>query len=529
MNRRFFSVLAASTSGVALLFGAAGGLPAGAASHPAASGGRTLVIDNSFSLVTADPGHMFENTGELVDNAMYDTLVTFDGNNFKKVVPLLATSWQVLDGGRKYVFHLDPKAKFSDGTPVTSADVVWSEQRLVNLKGNPSFLLGGETITAEGPETVVFTSAQPNPALPYILPNPSTGVLEKSVVTKHGGTDAADASTKDTAENWLNNHSAGSGPYVMSSFNVSSQVVLTANPNYWGPKPAWSQVVVRNVNAPEQGLDVERGTYEVGVDMSPSQTKSLSGVQVVGGASPNVFFLFTNDNPKVSKVTSNKDFQKAVRYAINYKGLLQLAGAGAVQSPGVIPTAYNGSLPASADSSYNLRLAKSWLAKSGLKHPAVTLSYPESFQSNGIDFGDLAARVQQDLQQAGITATLAPASLTVALQTYRAGTEQIGLWYWGPDFPEAADYLNFAPGALVGLRAGWTAKMDPGLVALAGRAASVVNPAARQAIFQTFQRDLNAQGPFVTLVQGAQVVVGTKNLHNLTPNGLWEVDLRNLY
>ncbi len=149
--------------------------PASAGGRVANTAGRTLVIDNSFELVTADPAHMFEPTGELVCNALYDTLLTFNGGNFKTVVPDLATSFQTLDGARKFVFHLNPAAKFSDGTPVTSADVVWSLTRLINLKGNPSFLLAGETITANGPETVVMTSAQPNPGLPYILPNPATG------------------------------------------------------------------------------------------------------------------------------------------------------------------------------------------------------------------------------------------------------------------------------------------------------------------------------------------------------------------
>ena len=207
--------------------------PASALTRVPDASGRTLVIDNSFVLVTADPGHMFEPTGELVVNALYDTLVTFNGGNFKEVVPDLATSYQTLDDARKYVFHLNPKAKFSDGTPVTSADVVWSLNRLINLKGNPAFLLAGETITADGPETVVMTSATPNPGLPFILPNPATGVLNMKVVEAHGGTDAANASTKDTAENWLDTTSAGSGPYVLKSFSTTTQVVLDANPNYW--------------------------------------------------------------------------------------------------------------------------------------------------------------------------------------------------------------------------------------------------------------------------------------------------------
>lgn len=527
MKRYALAALAAATSGAALLATAAAGAPAGAASRPSAAGGKTLVIDNSFQLVTADPGHMFEPTGELVDNALYDTLDTFSGGNFKKVVPDLATSWQTLNGGRKFVFHLNPAAKFSDGTPVTSSDVVWSLKRMVNLKGNPSFLLAGETIAAQGPETVVFTSKTPNPALLYILANPACGALNEKVVVKHGGTDAANASTKDSAENWLNTHSAGSGPYIMKSFSTTTQTVLVANPNYWGPKPVYSTVVLRNVTAAEQGLDVQRGKYEIGLDLNPPQAAALRGVHVVRGPSPNVFFLFNNENPKVSTTTSNKDFQQAVRYAIDYPALLRFAGSGAVQAPGVIPTVFFGALPKSANTLYNPTLAKSYLKRSGISNPTVTLSYPSPLQLNGIDFGALAQLVQQQLQAVGINVTLAPAAVQVALQTYRGGQEQMGLWEWGPDYPDAQDYLVFAPGNLVGLRAGWTATDNPALARLAAKTGAVVG-SARLRAYQTYQRQLNAQGPFVPLFQSAEVVIATKNIKNVQANGLWYVDLRQL-
>jgi len=521
--------LAALLSVSGLVVGAIGSVTASSAStRPKATSGRTLVIDNSFELVTADPGHMFEPTGELVDNALYDTLVTFQGGNFKAVVPDLATSYQSLDNAKKFIFHLNPKAKFSDGTPVTSADVVWSLNRMVNLKGNPSFLLAGETITADGPETVVMTSKTPNPGLPFILPNPATGILNEKVVAAHGGTDAANASTKDTAENWLNDNSAGSGPYILKSFSTTSQVVLTANPNYWGPAPAYSTVVLRNTaTAAIEKLDVQRGTNEIALDLDPSEDTGMSGVQIKNGPSPNVLFMFANDNPKISTISSNPDVQKAIRYGIDYSGLLTLAGKGSVQSPGVIPTVFAGSLPASADAKYDLTQAQQWLAKSGLGHPKLTLTYPTAITVNGLSFDDAAARVEQYLDQVGFDVTLQPQSVEVALGTYRAGTEAFGLWYWGPDYPDASDYLVFAPGNLVGLRAGWTSLEAPAIATQAQKVAETTGP-TRDAAYQTFQRTLNAEGPFIPLIQTAEVVVGTKGIKNLQANGLWLVDLRNL-
>ncbi len=529
MKKQAAGGLAALLSTSALLLGTVAITPASAQS----TSGRTLIIDNSFVLVTADPGHVYEQTGNLIDNAMYDTLLTYANGGFQTVVPQLATSYQTLNGGRKYVFHLNPAAKFSDGTPVTSADVAWSLTRMVNLKGNPAFMLAGETITTDGPETVVMTSAAPNPAIPYILPNPACGILEMKVVEAHGGTDAANASTKDTAENWLDDNSAGSGPYVMKSFSTTSQVVLQANPNYWGPKPAWSTIVIRNTaTSAIERLDVQRGTNEIAIDLDPSQAKGMTNVQVHAGPSPNVMFLFTNDNPKVSKISSNHDFQQAIRYGVDYAGMLALAGAGAVQSPGVIPTVLLGSLPSSADAKYDLSQAKSWLKKSGLGHPSIKLTYPTGITVNGLSFDDAAARVEQYLDQIGINVSLQPESLQVGLESYRNGSEALGLWYWGPDYPDPQDYLVFAPGNLVGLRAGWptsdSAANATAVAAIAKQAASTTGVTARQAVFEKFQNDLNKYGPFIPLIQPAEVIVGTKNIQDLQANGLWLVDIRNL-
>ncbi len=283
MKKRAAGAAGVVLSTAALLLGTVAAVPASAAS----TSGRTLIIDNSFVLVTADPGHVYEQTGNLIDNAMYDTLVTYSGTSLKTLVPQLATSYQTLDGGKKFIFHLNPAAKFSDGSPVTSADVAWSLTRMINLKGNPAFLLAGETITTDGPEAVSMTSSIPNPGLPYILADPACGILNMAVVEAHGGTDAANAATKDTAENWLNDNSAGSGPYVMKSFSTTSQVVLDANPNYWGHKPAWSTIVLRNTSTSAiERLDVQRGTNEIAIDLDPSQTAGMTNVQIHEGAGP---------------------------------------------------------------------------------------------------------------------------------------------------------------------------------------------------------------------------------------------------
>ena len=493
-----------------------------------ASTSPSLVVETSFVLKTLDPGRMFEPTGLMIDHAIYDTLLTYKGSNVGTPVADLATSYTATNDAKVYTFTLRKGVKFSNGDPVTASDVVFSLTRTKNINGNPSFLMAGITATAPNADTVVLTSATPNTAIPAIVANPSLGIIDAKKVEAAGGTDAANAATADKAETSLNTTSEGSGPYTLTSYSTTTQVVLTANPNYWGPKPKYGKIVIRNVQANVQKLDVLKGESQIAVDLSPAQAQGMSGVQIVNGASPNLFFVLTNESAKVSKVTSNPHFQEAVRYGINYPSLVQLAGTGAVQAAGIIPSMFLGSLPASDAVTYNLAKAKAALAASGLGHPTVTMAYPSDLSVNGISFGDLAARVQQDLAQVGITVQLQGQSIQVALASYRGGQEQMGLWYWGPDFPDPSDYLNFLPGALVGLRANWDKGADPSLEALGARAASTTTP-ARAALYQQIQTSMNTTGPFMPLIQPAQILVGATSLKNLQSNALWLVDLSELH
>jgi peptide/nickel transport system substrate-binding protein len=491
--------------------------------HSSAS--STLVVDKSFDLKTVDPQRQFEPTGGIVDRALYDTLLQFKGADVAHPLPDVATSYKASKNAKTYTFQLRKNIKFSDGTPLTSADVVFSYRRLINLKGNPSFLLAGITISAKGPYTVVLHSKTSNPAIPVIVANTSLGIVNSKLVKAHGGSDAPNADKVDTAESFLNSTSAGSGPYTLKSYNVTSQVVMERNPDYWGRKPAFETVILRNVPAAAQLLDVQRGTNEISLDLSPTQAKNLKSVNVERTPSANVFFLFSNQNPKVSKTSSNPHITAAIRDALDYRGYVRLAGAGAVHATGVIPSMFLGALPQSAAVKQHLARAKAEVKASGIAKPTLDLEYPSDITSNGLSFGVIAQKVKSDLAKVGITVNLKGSPVATSLNTYRAGTEQLGLWYWGPDYPDPNDYLVFLPGETVGLRAGWAAHSFPALEALGRKAAVETVPAARKSIFQKISRDLNSKGPFYPLIQPGQVVASSKNLTHATFNVLYWIDV----
>ncbi|GGK73232.1 ABC transporter substrate-binding protein [Sphaerisporangium melleum] len=485
--------------------------------------GKTLVMDASFTLKTADPGRNYEPTGLIVGKALYDTLLTFEGSDVTKPVPSLAESYEQSPDGKKLTLKLRQGATFSDGSPVTADDVVFSLDRVRDLKGNPSFLLDGVEVAKTDETTVTLTSKTANPALPFILPNPALGILNSKLVKEHGGT----ADTSDKAEDYLNGASAGSGPYELESFNTSTQVVLKANPKYWGTKkPVYGKVVIRNVESATQKLNVQRGDSQVALDLSGDQVKSVAaGLQTTKTASANVVFLLAGQDPAVSKVTSNPKIVEAIRKGVDYQGLLELAGEGSVQAPGVIPTMLLGALPAGDAVARDVAGAKAAVAASGVNAPTVKLEYPSDLTLQGLSFQPFAERIQANLKEVGITVELTPAPVATALDNYRNGKEELGLWYWGPDYPDPTDYLAFLPGKTVGLRAGWKAGADKDLEALGDKAAATIGDDTRKQLYTDIQHKLNESGPFVPLIQPSQNIVTAASVTGLQFHPVWTVDV----
>src|SRR5713226_5218827 len=100
-------------------------------STAATSTNSVLIVDKTFDLKTADPHGELSVTGAMISKALYDTL------------PSVATSCTSSEDARQFTFKLNRDVVFSDGGRLTSADVVFSVERLAKLKGAPSGLLSG--------------------------------------------------------------------------------------------------------------------------------------------------------------------------------------------------------------------------------------------------------------------------------------------------------------------------------------------------------------------------------------------------
>lgn len=516
--------VALGTAAVIALAGCSGGNSANDSGEAGGESGGSLVIDAAFSIETADPGHSYDPTGNMIAKALYETLVTFEGADVADPQPGLA-SWEQNDDATEFIFTLDDGRTFSDGTEVTADDVVFTLQRIQSLESaKPHFLLEGLTIEKVDDSTIRFTTETPSLQLPAILANPALGILNQEVVEENGG--ATDGS--DSAQEFLDGESAGSGPYVLETLDLTSQVVLTKNPDYTGDENvAYDRVVVRNVTeSATQLINLQGGDTMAALDLNGDQVSGLGdgdGLAVNPVASAQTIFLLFNQNDEVAGDMANTDIAEAVRYALDYDGLLELAGEGALQATGVIPPGFEGSLDAGVEQ--DLDRAQEALDAAGYDGETLTLQYPNDYPVGGVEFTPLAERIQAQLGDAGIDVELAGQPFATELDLYTGGQEGFGLWFWGPDYADSANFLPFGPGLTVGERAGWDEAAAGEIAELATSASTATDPEERTAAFTEFAEHMQQEGPFVPLIVPGKNFATTDEITGAVYNPVWELNI----
>lgn len=518
-SRRITPVIALGAVALLALAGCSGGNSAN--TSESSQGSDSLVIDTAFSIETTDPGHTYDPTGNMIAKALYETLVDFEGSDVSTPVPGLA-SWEQNDEATEFTFTLEGDRVFSDGSPIEAKDVVFSLQRIQGMAdAKPNFLLGGLTIEEVDDKTIRFTSETPLLQLPAILANPALGIVNADVVMENGGT--TDGS--DSAQGFLDGESAGSGPFVLDTLDLSSQVVLTRNDEYNGDEEsAYSRVVVRNVSeSATQLANLKGGDSMVAMDLNGDQVAGLGDdISVDSVPSGQTIFLLLNQGEAGGDL-ANVKIAEAIRYALDYDALLELAGAGAVQATGVIPPGFEGALDSGVEQ--DLDKAKAALEEAGYAGQTLKLQFPNDYPVGGVEFTPLAERIQAQLEDAGIAVDLAPAPFATELDAYVNGTEGFGLWFWGPDYADSANFLPFAPGLKVGLRAGWAAEANPEIAGIAAGAAAATDAEQRTEAFTEFAEAMQAEGPFVPLIVPGRNISSASSVSGAVYNSVWEMDI----
>lgn len=476
---RFRAVLGLAAAGL-ITAGCVGSHGAGGVSGGSSPGGggsnsnaRTLVIARNMDLIDTDPSTAECDTCQIVFSAMYQTLVTLANNNHT-LVPELATSWHANSNHTVWTFDLNPKARFSDGTPVTSSDVKFSLLRLKYMAASPSYLVSFLTgVTTPNAHTAVVTLAHPDWEFPNQMSATYTSILNAKEVIANGGSDAADAAKVDHADHWFQSHSAGSGPYQLQSFTSGQQVTLVANKNYWGSQPYFTRVVMKQTTtAAGQAQLLQSGEANIAMQLNPVTAESLkgaSGITVKTIPSFNQLWIGMSSEVKDQYVQGplTLDVRKAIVDAINYPQLESVLMKGASKLQGSpIPNGFPGSqgLPLPKQ---NVAAAKRLLAAAGYaKGYKLTISYPE-INAYGVDLGELATLLQTQLKAVNIDVTLNPATFAVNTTAWAGHKIPFELLYWAPDYygslVQFVGFFGLVQGGTMGTLSAPTAS-SPGVV-----------------------------------------------------------------
>ncbi len=179
---------------------------------------NTLVVVIESSPTNLDPRVGLDGPSELIDNLIFDDLLS-RGDNLD-VAPGLAERWEIPDP-LTYVFHLHRGAMFHDGRPVTSRDVKWTFDSLLQGKirsTKAAVYRFVDRIDAPDDFTVVFHLKEPDATLLWNLSDGAIGIVP------YGSGDE------------MTQHPIGSGPFKFVSAETDREVVIERNDDYWGAK-----------------------------------------------------------------------------------------------------------------------------------------------------------------------------------------------------------------------------------------------------------------------------------------------------
>lgn len=426
-----------------LVLGACGTGPAPTSGATPTSGGSgagsTPVHGGTLQVATdADPGNLDPELATAfaswyVTELIYGSLLQRTSTG--KIVPDDASSY-THPNATTYAFTLRSGLKFSNGQPVTSQDVKYSFERIINPKtASPwqSIFQVISSIDTPSASQVVFHLSKPfAPFLSYVSFEGYAPIISQAEVQKYGN---------------LEDHALGTGPFELVKYTPNVSVILKRNPNYWQKgRPYLNGIDIQVMsNASTRIAAVESGQVNLAWFENPriqELVKPSSGARVLEPSAE------TNEEGMAFNQTeapfNNVDVRRAVSEAINRQQIIKLVldGHGSVGSkipPGEKPYGYNGPASGLPYSSYDPSGAKTLLAKAGYPHGFsttlnISTQYPQDVQT--------AQLIKSQLAKVGISVSIKQTDWTTELNNYVAtkytGMSMIPL-VWQPD-PDADVY-----------------------------------------------------------------------------------------
>jgi peptide/nickel transport system substrate-binding protein len=498
----------------------------------AGTGSNQVIIALDPDFFTFDPGRCYEHFSMLVMNACYDNLVKFIKGKVEPVKHLVE-SYEVSPDGKVFTFNLRSGVEFVSGNNLSSKDVKWSFDRVKNLKANPSFLAENiDKVETLDEKTVRVYLKKQDGAFLYKLTASAFAILDSELVKSHGGISGVNAATDDTAEEWLNRNSAGSGPYILSKFSPNVETILERNDNYWKGAAPVEKIILKDIpDANTQLLTVQKGDIDIAYSLGEDQIRQLgdaADVDVLPFQTLSMIFLMFNEDSEIGGPMANKDVQAAVEYALDYKGIQTIAGKGAITPMSIIQVGFLGALPPRDPEYTNVEKAKELLVKAGYPNGfSVTLNTINR-ETEGVDWVILAQKIKEDLSKIGIDAKIRSTELPIGIDEYRRAIRAFRLAGWQPDYLDSNNQLAFLPGEVVGLRANWKADANPKLIQLGEAAMIETDDKKRAEILKEIQEIMVEVSPYIPLLQPSKQIVIKKGLKGIEYSDAYRLEVYTL-
>jgi peptide/nickel transport system substrate-binding protein len=293
---------ASPTTGGGAATATTGGNAAPTATKASTGGAPTgqLVIGRNFDdIITFDPAQAYEFSVFPPFWAAYQCMLLPDPDKLTDFLPVLCEETPSVDNGGisadglKYTFKLKQGLMFSTGNEMKAADWVFCAKRLAYLKKNPSFLAepftspDGATVNVAAIDdyTVEYTLNSPNVAfLAYMSSVPGI-VYDSEFIKTQGGLDTPAAETDDKAQAWLDQHTAGVGPYQLTSYKAKDEVVLEPFADSKAGQANFEKIIFRYIaDSGSQEQQLEGGGIDFAWGLDPDAINTLrsnSDMQVV--------------------------------------------------------------------------------------------------------------------------------------------------------------------------------------------------------------------------------------------------------
>ena len=502
----------AATPGPSGAPGASGSPSSGAVGGQPVSGG-TLTFARTADIFTFDPYNTQDDYSIFTELQVYERLVRLSVDG-KGVEPELATEWTVAPDGLSATFTLRDGVEFSDGSPMTADDVVFSLTRAIDQAGSWGFLFSPvKAVSKTDEKTIKFEMSEPFAPLLPALSTFAASVYSKANFEKYG----------DQA----GEHPLGTGAFMLEKWDKGSQVVLAKNPNYWQADKPYLDKVVFTVVGDDNArvLQVQSGAADIIDFVPPNQVDPLqgSGVQIARVDGTSVGWMTLNqakpplDDPKVRCALAWAVDRDAIATNV-YFGL-------ATPAKSVIPSSTLFYDPNTNPIGFDLAKAKELLSQSAAANGFTLNVTVQSGDSTRLSTVQIWADA---LKQIGVTTNISQVEATTAQDEYNTEKYTVRVSAWTNDTPDPDEMMG------AGLdyhnqNALHTGYKDDQVVDLVNQGRRELDEAKRQALYTQIQQRVNETCPFIYTVEVPRLFATSGKVQGFAPNSQGKYSLENVW